>query len=147
MTKPSHDPLYRSAVVLQIVIAIVVTAAILMIEVIVYGSDIDGRSPPLRDFVEDFGIEGAIIAAYVCSAILLKRGKRTGWWISMTLDIILCFSAGYYVLADINERLTVPAFVYRDDLLVHGLVMLLPVAAIVVLTASFRSKSSLATPL
>ena len=136
MTNSSQGPLFRSAVVLQIIIAVVVTTSILMFAVFAYGPDIDGRTPPLSDDIKGFLIGFGIIAGYIWSAIQLKRGTSAGWWLSLCLDVILSLSFMSLVLGDIREIPRESAAIYRSDLSVHCPILLFGLAGIVMLLVS-----------
>jgi hypothetical protein len=112
----------------QTLIAVMVAAGLIFVEVVSYGPDIDGRTPSMADTIQTFAIEFAIILASSLSAIALFRWKKLGWWSSVVLDGVLSVTAASMIVGDFNDRYMATQegrAAFRDDLAIHGAILLL----------------------
>jgi hypothetical protein len=112
----------------QILMAVMVMAATILLEIETYGPDIDGRTPSLADTLQGFAIEAVVIGAFTVAAIGLFRCRKFGWWLSVALDGLLGLAAAAMVVGDFNERFMATKEgreAFRDDLILHATLFLL----------------------
>ena len=113
----------RLSRVLQILVAVMVAAVIIGIEILSYGPNIDGQTPSLADVISLVVVEGATIFAFAFSAVALFRWKKLGWWLSIVLDGLVVLAAIAMVAGDFNDRFMVTQEgreAFRGDLIFHG---------------------------
>jgi len=121
---------------LQGLIAIIVIACFIFLDIVLYGPDIDGRTPSIPDTIQGVAIESFIVFAFVLSAIALFRWQRLGWWSSVVLDGSLSLAAIPMIIGDFNDRyMSTDAGrdAFRGDLAIHGGVLCLCTGVIVLL--------------
>lgn len=117
----------------QLLIAVMVAASIIFVDVVTYGPDIDGRTPSLADTIQGVAIESAIILAFALSAIALFRWHKLGWWSSVVLDGLLSLAAVSMIVGDFNDRYVATQEgrdAFRGDLAIHVAILLLCAGAI-----------------
>ena len=117
----------------QVLMAVIVTACAIFLEIVISGSDIDGRSQSLADSVPRVGVEVVIVAGFAISAIALFRWHKLGWWLSVGLDGLLGLSTVPIVLSDFKHRFMVTLegrSAFWGDLLIHGVIVLMCIETI-----------------
>lgn len=123
----------------QILIAVVVAAALISVDVVAYGPDIDGRTPSLQDTIPMTAIETSIVLLFALSAIALFRWHQFGWWSSIVLDGLLSVAALSMATGDFRDRYVVTEAgreAFRGDLTIHGALLLLCAGATGLLIAA-----------
>jgi hypothetical protein len=112
----------------QVLIAVLIAAGIVLMEVEMYGPDIDGRTPSLADTLQGSAIEAVIIGAFVVAGMGLFRWHKVGWWLSITLDGLLALAAAAMVVGDFTDRFMVTQEgrnTFRGDLIIHATALLI----------------------
>jgi hypothetical protein len=117
----------------QVLMAVMVMASIILLEIEVSGPDIDGRTPGLAETIQGFAIEAVIIGAFAVAAIGLFRWHKFGWWLSIALDGLLGLAAASMVVGDFNDRFMATQEgrdAFRGDLIIHTTLLFVCLGAI-----------------
>ena len=117
----------------QIFMAVMVMAAIIFLEIVTYGPDIDGRTPGLAEIIQGFTIEALVVGAFTVAAVGLFRWHKFGWWLSIALDGLLGLAAASMVVGDFPDRFMATQEgreAFRGDLTIHTTLLLVCVGAI-----------------
>jgi hypothetical protein len=117
----------------QVSMAVMVMAAIILLEIEVSGPDIDGRTPGLADAIQGFAVEAVIIGAFTVAAIGLFRWHKFGWWLSIALDGLLGLAAASMIVGDFGDRFMATQAgreAFRGDLIIHATLLFVCVGAI-----------------
>jgi len=130
----------KLSVYLQIVIAAVVTLAVIALGILVGGPDIDDKVHSFREIVQGICFSLGVVAIFIAAAILLKRGTKTGFWLSVAIDLLLGCCVGAALWSDIADTSIENAEIFRGDLMVHVPILLLTVGTVIVLLVSLRRR-------
>ncbi len=117
----------------QVLIAVLIAACLIFLDIATSGPDIDGRAPSLADMMQGFALEALIVGAFAVAAIGLFRWHKVGWWLSLALDGLLGLAVAAMLVGDFADHFMVTQQgrdVFRDDLIIHATVLLVCVGAI-----------------
>lgn len=122
----------RVSRVLQLLIAASVAVGIILVLLVGYGPDIDGRTPSPADTIQAAAIGSAVILVFALSAIALFWWHRLGWWLSVVLDGLLGLASVSMMIGDFTDRYVATQEgrdAFRGDLAIHGIILLLCMGA------------------
>lgn len=117
----------------QILLAVLIAAGFILLDIETYGPDIDDRLPSLADILQTYATEAVIIGAFAVAAIGLFRWHKLGWWLSIALDGLLGLAAAAMVVGDVSDRFMATQEgrqAFQDDLILHATLVFLCGAAI-----------------